>query len=490
MAKRFSFLLSVVLLPIVVTSAPDVDFDKYFIDRTMRVDYFHVGDATSEFITLDRVYEQGSWAGSLKNLIDRLNLGRYAAKVYDGASGGLIFSRGFDSYFGEYKTTGPALRGFKRTYHESILLPFPKDKVTLTIEGRDKNNQLQPIFRTEIDPLDISIAKEGLMPGVKVFQVLKSGDSHAKVDIAFVAEGYTLLEEKKFIADLKRITEIFFTHEPYRSHPHLFNLFGVFKASAESGCDEPSHGSYKNTALGASFDSLGSERYVLTEDNRSLRDIAAHVPYDSLVLVINHTRYGGGGIYNLFCTFTVDNQWTDYLFLHEFGHSFAGLADEYYTSSVAYNEFYPRGVEPLEPNITALLDPKQLKWKDLVTPGIEIPTPWEKEEFDKMDMAYQKIRQEINEKIAAMKRAGAPRADIERAEQESEKLSREHAARVDEFLRRSKYWGKIGAMEGAGYAAQGLYRPAVDCLMFTKGAKPFCRVCEQAVLRVIRFYAE
>lgn len=492
MAKLFSFLFlfSLLFLSTVTGTTQVVDFDKYFLDRTMRVDYFHVGDAASELITLDRVYEQGSWAGSLKNLIDPFNLGRYAAKVYDAASGRLVFSRGFDSYFGEYKTTAPALQGIKRTYHESILMPFPKQKVILTIEGRDKTNELQPIFRTEIDPLDIYIAKEGLAPGVKVFQVLKSGDSHTKADIAFVAEGYTLLEEKKFVADLKRITEIFFAQEPYRSHSDLFNIFGVFKASAESGCDEPSHGSFKNTALGASFDSLGSERYVLTEDNRSLRDIAARVPYDALVLVVNHTRYGGGGIYNLFCTFTVDNQWTDYLFLHEFGHSFAGLADEYYTSSVAYNEFYPRGVEPLEPNITALLDPAKLKWKELVTPGVDIPTPWEKEEFDRMDMAYQKIRQEINEKIAAMKRAGAPRADVERAEQESEKLSREHATRVDEFLRRSKYWRKIGAMEGAGYAAQGLYRPAVDCLMFTKGAKPFCQVCEQAVLRVIQFYAE
>ncbi|MBE3129703.1 MAG: peptidase M64, partial [Acidobacteria bacterium] len=257
-----------------------------------------------------------------------------------------------------------------------------------------------------------------------------------------------------------------------------------------SGCDEPSHGSFKATALGATFDSLGSERYLLTEDNKSLRDIAAHVPYDALYIMVNHKRYGGGGIYNLYCTFTTDNQWYEYLFLHEFGHSFAGLADEYYTSEVAYNEFYPRGVEPAEPNITALLEPGRLKWKNLTSPGVEIPTRWEKADFDAMDNAYQKIRGEINAKIAKLKREGADAAEVARVEEESERLSREHADKVDAFLRASKYWGKVGAFEGAGYAAQGLYRPQLDCLMFTKGTKPFCKVCEAAVVRTILNYTD
>jgi len=490
MARRFSLFILILSFCGILAAASPVDFDTYFVDRTMRIDYFHGGDAKEEFITLDRLYDQGIWAGSQKNLLDPFKLGRYCLKVYDAASGELIFSRGFDSYFGEYKTTDWALRGIKRTYHESALIPYPKSKIIFTVELRNRENILQPVFRAEIDPADIFISRESLVGGVKVFQVLKSGDPHEKVDIAFIAEGYTAAEEKKFLADLKRFTEVFFSLEPYKGRPDLFNLSGVFRPSAESGCDEPSHGSYKNTAVGASFDSLGSERYVLTEDNKSLCNIAAHVPYDALVVMVNHGRYGGGGIYNLFCTFTTDNQWYEYLFLHEFGHSFGGLADEYYTSAVAYDEFYPKGVEPLEPNITALLDPKNLKWKDLVTPGIEIPTPWEKEEFDRMDTAYQKVRQEIDARIAAMKRAGAPQADVERLEQESEKLSREQANKVDEYLRRSKFWGMIGALEGAGYSAQELYRPAVDCLMFTKGAKPFCKVCEAAVRRVIKFYTE
>lgn len=486
----FVVLAAAVLVPAALPAPGPVDYDKYFVDKTMRVDYYHVGDAKEEFITLDVVYEQGIWAGSRRNLIDPFNRGRYAVKILDASSGELIFSRGFDSYFGEYKTTEAALRGQKRTYQESALVPFPRNKIKFVVEVRNRENVLQPLFSTEIDPSDIYINKEPLPEGVQVFEILKSGAPHEKVDVAFIAEGYTRAEEKKLESDLKRFAGVLLSQEPYKSRRRLFNIYGVFKPSDQSGCSEPSYGIHKNTVLGATFDSLGSQRYVLTENNRALRDIAAHVPYDTLFIMVNQKRYGGGGIYNLYCAFTTDNQWYEYLLLHEFGHSFAGLADEYYTSEVAYNEFYPRGVEPVEPNITALLDPGNLKWKKWVTPGILIPTPWEKKEFDEMDNAYQKVRQEFNARIASLKRAGAPRAEIETIEAESEKLSFEHAKKVDEFLRRSKYWGMTGAFEGAGYSSQGLYRPAVDCLMFTKGKKPFCKVCEEAVIEVIKYYGE
>ncbi len=464
-------------------------FDRYFVDQTMRVDYVHVGNAQAEEVTLDRVWVQGTWAGPLDNLVDPFDLGRYSVKIYDAAGGELIFSRGFDSYFGEYRTTEAADKGVKRAYHESALIPLPKAKVRFVLESRDRKNALQKVFEAEIDPASIEVLRERPSSGVKVFELVKSGDPHVKADIAFVAEGYTAAEEGKLRADLDRFVKVFFSQEPYKSLGDKFNLYGVWKPSDESGLDEPGHGSFKSTAVGATFDSLGSDRYVLTEDNRALRDIAAHVPYDAMVIMINHNRYGGGGIYNLFCTFTVDNQWYEYLFLHEFGHSFAGLADEYYTSDVAYNEFYPKGIEPREPNVTALLDPSNLKWKALATPGIAIPTPWEKDGFDRTDMAYQKIRREINARIAQMKRSGAPAADVAKVEEDSERKSREQADWVDKYLASSRFAGKTGAFEGAGYAAKGLYRPAVDCLMFTKGAKPFCKVCEDAVRKTVLFYA-
>jgi hypothetical protein len=465
-------------------------FDDYFVDKTMRVDYLHIGDANEETITIDRIYEQGIWAGSRKNLVDSLNYGRYCIKIYDLSSGQLLFSKGFDSYFGEYKTTGLALKGIKRTYHESILLPYPKRKIEFSFEVRDRKNILRSLFTQEIDPASVDIIKEPLGEGVSVFELWKGGDPHVKVDLAFIAEGYTRDEEAKLKEDFHRFFEVLFRHEPYKSLLNEFNVYGVFKPSQQSGCDEPRHGIFKNTALNATFNSLGSERYLLTEDNKSLRDIAAHVPYDSLVIMVNQDRYGGGGIYNLYCTFTSDNQWHEYLLVHEFGHSFSGLADEYYTSSVAYNEFYPRGIEPMEPNITALLDPDNIKWKPFVTPGIEIPTPWEKEAFDRMDNEYQKIRQQINEEIARMKREDAPKEAVAKAEAESERLSKQHADKMDAYLAKSAFKGKVGAFEGAGYSSEGMYRPMLDCIMFSKGAKPYCTVCEQAIIKVIRQYTE
>ncbi|MCU7496965.1 MAG: peptidase M64 [Ignavibacteria bacterium] len=490
--KCFYFLSFIFLfIPLLVNAQEGINFDDYFLDKTMRVDYFHIGDSGSEIVTLDRIYQQGIWAGSRKNLIDNFNNGKYYVKVYDQASGRLIFSRGFDSYFGEYKTSEEALKGIKRTYQESALIPYPKARIRFSVEVRNRKNELNPFFEQVIDPADWTILREEPKDkSVKVVRQVYSGDPHKKVDVVVLAEGYTAREEKKFRNDLKKFSDIFFNKEPYKTHKNDFNFYGVFKPSEESGCDEPDHLSFKNTALNATFYSLGSERYLLTEDNKSMRDLAAHVPYDAIYIMVNHKRYGGGGIYNLFCTFTSDNQWHEYVFLHEFGHSFAGLADEYYTSDVAYNEFYPQGVEPVEPNITALLNPDSLKWKSLATPGIEIPTPWEKPGYDSLDLSYQKVRRELNIKIAQMKREGAPEKEVSRVEEEADKLSKLSAEKTDKYLQESKYWGKVGAFEGAGYASKGLYRSMLDCLMFSKGNKPFCAVCNEAVIKVIKHYTE
>ncbi len=489
--KKLLFIGAVIIiLSSFLIPQTSINFDEFFVNKTMRIDYYHIGDAKEEFVTLDKVYQQGIWAGSTKNLIDCFNNGRYYVKVYDYSTNQMIFSKGFDSYFGEYKTTASALKGIKRTYHETVLIPYPKNKIIFTLEKRGRDNVLRQFFTQVIDPEGIDIIRESVSQKVKALKFLENGDPHKKVDIVFVAEGYTMREEEKFSSDVKRLMKIFFSQEPYKSLANKFNIWGAFKASEESGCDEPTYGSFKNTVLNSTFNSLGSQRYLLTEDNKALRDIASCVPYDTLIILVNTKRYGGGGIYNLYCTVVVDNFWTNYILIHEFGHSFAGLADEYYTSSVAYNEFYPRGIEPVEPNITALLNPENLKWKTLCSPEIKIPTSWEKEAFDKMDLEYQKIRRKLNRKIALMKRKKAPQAQIQKLEEKSEKLSRKHAEKVDEFLKNSKYFGLVGAFEGAGYSSKGLFRPMVDCIMFSKGLKPYCEVCKEAVKRVIFHYSE
>jgi len=226
--------------------------------------------------------------------------------------------------------------------------------------------------------------------------------------------------------------------------------------------------------VGATYDAFGSERYVLTFENRALRDVAAFAPYEFVEILTNSQTYGGGGIFGLYSTVAADSLWSPYVFVHEFGHHFAGLADEYYTSDVAYAPTNER-VEPWEPNVTALADPADLKWKDLVTPGTPLPTPWAKEAFEKESAAIQKRRREIR----AQKR---PEAEMDALFLEEQKAE-------TKLLGADPRAGQVGAFEGANYAAKGYYRPQTDCIMFTRDQVPFCRVCQRAIERVIDLYA-
>jgi hypothetical protein len=470
---------------------PDPDFNQYFYDQTMRIDNFHIGDSKSENITIEHIYLYGTWAGNKKSLIDHFNNGSYYVKIYDLPENTLIYSKGFDSFYKEYAMTAKAQQGIQRSYHESVLIPSPKRKILFTLEKRDDQNKLIPLFKQEINPLDVDIIRENKTDqSVRIFNCKINGSPDKKVDIVIIGEGYTKDEENKYQADLKRFTKIFFNSQPYKSYQEHFNMYGILKCSQENGTDEPRAGIYRNTVLNTTFNSLGSERYVMTEDNKSLRDIAAAVPYDAIYIMVNHKRYGGGGIYNLYATFTADNPWSEYLFLHEFGHSFAGLADEYYTSDISYIDFFPRGVEPVEPNITALLDPENIKWKEFLSEEVELPTPWEKENFDKMDYQWQKERKDLNNRIAQLKKNNAPREELAAAEKEYAEKDSTHAREVDRYLRSCKYWGKVGAFEGAGYLPKGLYRPMLNCIMFSKIHRSYCKVCEEAIIRMIKYYSE
>jgi len=465
-------------------------FDQYFQDKTMRIDYFHSGNSDSESIIIDHTYSYGTWAGSLINLVDNLNYGVYYHKVYDASSQKLIYSKGFDSYFKEYQTSNTAIEGKVKTFHESAIIPKPKGKIIFALDKMNKKGELVELFREEIDPDELSIlSDEGSDPSVEVFTSLTGGDPHIKADIAIIAEGYTEKDRDKFKADLERFTKIFLNAEPLASNKYKFNIYGVLKPSAESGTDEPRAGVYKNTVVSSSFNSLGSERYLLTEDNKALRDIASHTPYDALYIMVNHSRYGGGGIYNFYCTFTSDNIFSEYLMVHEFGHSFFGLADEYYTSSTAYNDFYSSDYEPSEPNITAMKDSENIKWKHLLSENIELPTPWEKEDFDKTDFAWQKERERLNNVTYRLQRTGASPTAVDKSRKEYDEKSSDREKEVQSYLSKSKYAGKVGAFEGAGYVPKGLYRSSINCIMFSR-TDFFCPVCQEAMVGIIEWYSK
>jgi hypothetical protein len=465
-------------------------FDSYFVDRAMRVDLYLIGDAKEEIVTLDKIYQEGIWPENPENLLEPFNNGRYAVKMYDQASNRLIYWRGFDTMFGEYKTTTPALDGVKRTFQRSLHVPFPKSPVRLAIEARDKKNILRPLFEQKIDPAGVDVIKETVNSGDFVYEALKSGDPHKCVDLAFLAEGYTVAEKEKFKSDVDRFTNYLFTVEPYKGLKNTFNIYGVMRPSPESAMDEPRQGVFKKTILNASFNAFGTDRYMLTEENRLARVIASQAPYDAIVILVNSKRYGGGGIYNDYCITTADNAASFKVFIHEFGHSFAGLADEYYSSDVAYNDFYPKGVEPLEPNITALLDPKHVKWQDLLSPGIEIPTPYGKDEKESLALERRKNSAEQAKEIEQAKLNKAADADIKAIQEKYAAKAKEIAAKIAEIDKKyANLADKVGVFEGAGYAAKGLYRPMMNCIMISSPKDEFCVVCRKAIARMIAYYS-
>jgi hypothetical protein len=280
---------------------------------------------------------------------------------------------------------------------------------------------------------------------------------------------------KKFHADVTRLVSVMFETEPYKSRRSDFNVRAIDLPSPESGVNRPRTGDFRRTPLSTSYNIFDSERYVLTLDNRTLRDVASAAPYDALEILVNERQYGGGGIFRDQATAAVDSRFSDYVFVHEFGHHFAALGDEYYTSEVAYETGVTGRPEPWEPNITALLDPARLKWRDLVEPATPVPTPWDKEAFEAKSREFQARRAEIRAKNLP--------------ESAMDALFTEEQAWETKFLGSMKYSGKVGAFEGASYEPKGLYRPETDCIMFTRDPVGFCRVCRRAIERMIDLYA-
>ena len=443
----------------------------------MRVDYYHTGNSHEEWFSLDRVVlEPLEWPGNLNKAIDESQLGEYLFEVRERDSGKLVYSRGFNSVFGEWKTTAEALHA-NRTFSESLRFPTPDVPVEVSLKER-AGNGLHPlwteVWKTVVDPKDKFIDRSRPPSPGALLELQKMGDPATKADLLVLGDGYTAAERGKFERDARRFMEALFSTSPFREHQKDFNVWGLCPAAEESGVSRPSGGIYRRSPVGATYDTFGTERYVLTTENRALRDVASFAPYEFIEILVNGQTYGGGGIFNQFATVAIDNPWSGYVGVHEFAHHFAGLADEYYTSEVAYLPPANK-TEPWEPNVTALLDPANLKWQDLVGPGTPVPTPWDKEEFDRFQRDIQRQRKEL-------RAAGKP-------ETEMDALFRQERAEEDAMLGAQKYAGKVGAFEGANYETKGYYRPEVDCIMFTRH-QSFCAVCRRAIERVIAMYTD
>jgi len=459
--------LLLVTLPSPASASPS--FDDWSDGATMRLDYEHSGRAGEEQFALDTVRREGPWPGNRTRLVDTLNFGPYRFEVRDAATSLVLYAQGFASIYSEWETTGEA-QSMRRSFHESLRFPFPRAAVQVNVLKRGADTLFREVASFAVDPASKFVLREPVSDGGEVWSILDSGPPESKVDLLILGDGYTAAELPKFRDEARRLVAKLFESPPFRERRSDFNVRAIDRASVDSGVDRPSDGVYRRTALGVSYDIFGSERYALTLDNRALRDVAAQAPYEFIEILINGEKYGGGGIYNLFATTVTRSGSAEYVFVHEFGHHFAALADEYYTSSVAYDTS-PPSVEPWEPNLTALLDPAGPKWRDLIASSIPVPTPWGKAEYEKVQEQFQARRRELRARKAP--------------ESEMDALFAEEKAWSGPFLAGQEHAGKVGAFEGAGYRATGLYRPTADCMMFTRNVDYFCPVCARTIERVI-----
>ncbi len=428
------------------------DYRRDFTGALMRVDYFHTGTASRERFSLDRIQGEGPWAGNPRRLLDSTGLGKYRFQLVVPDSGRILFSRGFSSIYGEWETTEEARQEIWRTFPEAVCFPEPRRTVRLELYKRDRRQAFQPVWDVLIDPGSNEVDRSPTTSPDET-TLMRNGPSSDKVDLLFLGDGYP--EEEKFRRDSRRLAEALFRVEPFASRRTDFNVRSLFTPAVAAGVSRPGAGVVRNSPLGARYDALGLKRYILTTDERAWRNAAASVPSDFVVILVNNEEYGGGGIFNLYAAVAADSSYSSHLLVHEFGHLFAGLGDEYFTSTVAYLDLMAPGVEPWEPNITALLDPARLKWGHLVREETPLPTPWDKQGHE--------LRSRDNEKNSV----AAPKV-----------------------LEMEPYAGVVGAFEGASYTSMGLYRPALTCVMFSRNEPEFCPVCREAIERMIDFHVK
>ena len=421
--KKLLFLL--VLMPCMAFA----QFDEWFTEASLRVDYTLTGNSNTTSFALKELIKEPYWSGSKTNLIDNLEFGNYIVRVYEPGTDHLLFSKGYQNLYGEWVTTTEAALVTK-TFEESVIVPFPKKKIEVVLYRKDWENRLVEGMRLLVSPNDYFIRTADNL-NLPVYDAWVGNEDVTKaVDIVILPEGYTQAEMGKFVKDCDFFVKSLFDYAPYDRYKQSFNVRGVMAPSQDSGCTEPGDRVYKNTVMRFSYWTFDSERYCMSTDNRDIRDLAGQVPYDQIYVLINSEKYGGGGIYNFYCSSAAGNSFSGDIIIHEFGHGFAGLADEYYDDTTTYGDMYNNDIEPWEPNITTLVN-FDIKWKDMIGKKTPVPTP-----------------------------------------------------------REPKYENTIGVFEGGGYEPEGVYSPHMDCLMKTFAGHVFCPVCQRAIERMILYYSE
>ena len=398
--------------------------------KTLRIDYILSGDARQQEISLAEMSTFDGWAGRRVNMTWNLLRGNGDIRVRDARTGRVLYTQSFSTLFQEWLNTEEALTS-RRSFEHVMLLPMPKDSAFIDIELRGNHNRTLCRMTHKVSPDDILIRKADSKTSAPHKILLGDGNPEGKINVVIVAEGYMKSEAKKFYSHARQVVESLLNHAPFGSLKDRFNITAVALESEESGASIPNKGMWKNTALGSHYDTFYTDRYLTTQNVRRLHDLLTGIPYEHIIILANTNYYGGGGIYNSYTLTTTGHKKFAPVVVHEFGHSFAGLADEYFYDD-QFTEFYYSDTEPWEPNITTLKDFAS-KWADMLPKGYPIPTPKSKVESDK---------------------------------------------------------GALGVYEGGGYQSKGVFRPCDDCRMKTNECEQFCPVCQRAIERLIKFYTE
>lgn len=425
MKKHILFLLCL----IAVASTRAQVFADHFADKTLRVDYIFNGNASGQAICLDGLSALPTWAGRKHHLAELPLQGNGQIVMRNAASGKTIYTTSFSSLFQEWLETDEA-RNVTKGFENTFLLPYPLQPVEIEITLLDPRRNVRASMKHIVHPNDVLIEQKG-NSHITPHKYLLHNDSPEKcIDVAILAEGYTLQEIQTFYEDADIACKSIFDHEPFKSMKKRFNVVAVASPSTDSGVSVPRLNEWKHTAFGSHFSTFYSDRYLTTSRVKAIHDALAGIPYEHIIILANTEEYGGGGIYNSYTLTTAHHPMFRPVVVHEFGHSFGGLADEYFYDNDVMTDTYPLDIEPWEQNISTQVD-FAAKWKDMLSENTPVPTP----------------------------------ADV------SENYP-------------------TGVYEGGGYSAKGIFRPAENCRMRTNEYPAFCPVCQRALRRIIEFYTE
>jgi hypothetical protein len=391
------------------------------------LDYLHIGNAQGEKIEPVTFWQGGIWSGPRQQLIEPVRLGEMVFTVKDVKNDAVIFSRSYSTLFGEYVTTEKA-ETEERRFEECVLMPYPKIPVKYEFTVYCRHNNPTFLFAGEFDPH--TTPQKPFKKDYKVMELHIGGSAENCLDILFIPDGYSKKDKKKLQNDMRTFADYILECSPFDENLEQINIRAIVGYSKESGITDPHNKVFKNTLLNSSYNTIEVDRYLMCLNVWKMNEIADNTPYDAILIIANSTKYGGGGIYNFYAVVNSDGEYSDYVTVHELGHSIAGLGDEYFTSEVSVRDYFPEGVEPVQPNLTTLVRFDQ-KWKHLLPDDMRVPTPDTDE----------------NTNI-------------------------------------------LGVFEGGGYVAQGVYRPWRDCTMKEKIYNGFCPVCKNAFLSVFKYYSK